>query len=182
MERIRAFRIACAVAFACAFLILVATFLVAPNENDIKRVREETGIFRYYRGHVGGTAYSTLNGRGLLCGASIVGTYSQCPVARDGESVIVTFVRVPTLLRKYEVAISVVGKESPPYQLTPSQLADDWLSRSYWDAGFYSFLAGHFAFAIASTCGTWLNATLWRVVRNLRYLRQAAEPWRSRSK
>ena len=51
-------------------------------------------------------------------------------------------------------ALSAIGTKSPPYRLTPRQLADDWLSRSCWDAAFYACMAGLVAFAMAMAFGS----------------------------
>jgi hypothetical protein len=141
MDRVRLRRSALA-SLVCAAVLLVATVLLRPLPEEIVFVDVLEGTYEYVPGRVGSSAYSTLNGRVLLCGASIRGATSQCVLAGNGESIRVERVRVPSLLSHHLVAIRAQRGNQNVYQLSAEQLSANWTKRSIGDVIYFSLLLG----------------------------------------
>lgn len=138
------------VATATAVAIVTITFAIAiaPHVDEITPTAVRMERFQYHPGRVGSSACSTFGDQALLCGASVLGTYSQCGLAKDGQQLRVEFVQLRILFGAHEAAIRATDGDPVVYELTPAGLGQNWIKRSLFDVLYVSLLAGFACYAV----------------------------------
>jgi hypothetical protein len=133
--------------FASSCLLTYAALRV-PTLREIEVVAERRGIYVFYRGHVGSSPYTTLDGTFIHCSVSIASSSGQCSIAPNGSLVRVGFARLPTLFSTRDVVMKAHIDGKLIYDLTPQVIRLNWIRASLWDAFFCGGAVAVFAFAL----------------------------------